>query len=245
MKNFTREMIRERAGTNRIDAEGPWAGASWEGILNVGMYMFKIAQLDKQNKWYRIEEYNPKWKQIANDEIYKLRNHLSRFEWFKDIQHIGSTSIPNMAAKPIIDIILGVYIVDEIVLKEIKQELYFILNETLFFSKNEDYFFSLCVCEYESPRWKTRILFRNYFIDHPEEVQDYANLKKSIMKKYRTWSDYTKMKQEYISGIMVKQGLTEEEMFNGGVFIENPKYMGISMPSTKGGPVNFSINFKK
>ena len=53
-----------------------------------------------------IEKYNPKWiKQFK-----KLKNELSSILKFFNpkIEHIGSTSVPSLSAKPIIDIAVGV-----------------------------------------------------------------------------------------------------------------------------------------
>ena len=53
-----------------------------------------------------IEKYNPKWIKQFN----KLKNELSSILKFLNpkIEHIGSTSIPSLSAKPIIDIAVGV-----------------------------------------------------------------------------------------------------------------------------------------
>ena len=52
----------------------------------------------------KLEEYNPKWKDNFNEE----KENLSKI--FGDvalsIEHIGSTSIPGLSAKPIIDILV-------------------------------------------------------------------------------------------------------------------------------------------
>jgi GrpB-like predicted nucleotidyltransferase (UPF0157 family) len=54
----------------------------------------------------KLEEYNPKWKFCFENEKEKLLHVLGS----KGIQieHIGSTSIPGICSKPVIDIIIGV-----------------------------------------------------------------------------------------------------------------------------------------
>lgn len=54
----------------------------------------------------RIEEYNPEWPQLYNTLAEKLSHVLSGYA--VAVEHIGSTSIPGLAAKPIIDIAVGV-----------------------------------------------------------------------------------------------------------------------------------------
>ena len=54
----------------------------------------------------QIEEYNPDWV----EQFTKLERELSStLKLLKPkIEHVGSTSIPNLAAKPIIDILVGI-----------------------------------------------------------------------------------------------------------------------------------------
>ena len=49
-----------------------------------------------------VTEYNPLWKEMFVKEAEKIKNILK--ENLIEIHHIGSTSVPGMAAKPIIDI---------------------------------------------------------------------------------------------------------------------------------------------
>jgi GrpB-like predicted nucleotidyltransferase (UPF0157 family) len=52
-----------------------------------------------------ISDHNPNWPKIAELEISFLKSILSEFTI--DIEHIGSTAIPNLASKPIIDLMIG------------------------------------------------------------------------------------------------------------------------------------------
>lgn len=74
------------AGINRFDAEGAWGGASWDGILNVGMYLFKEFNKCKKWKHFVIKEYDSEWKNIARQEMKQITEHLSPFE---SIQNAG------------------------------------------------------------------------------------------------------------------------------------------------------------
>jgi GrpB-like predicted nucleotidyltransferase (UPF0157 family) len=54
----------------------------------------------------KLEKYNPKWKSFFEIEKERLLNVLdsNRIK----IEHIGSTSIPDICSKPVIDIMIGV-----------------------------------------------------------------------------------------------------------------------------------------
>ena len=54
----------------------------------------------------KLAEHNPEWEIIASNTIERLRSIFGTVA--KDIQHIGSTSIKGIKAKPIIDIVIAV-----------------------------------------------------------------------------------------------------------------------------------------
>ena len=60
-----------------------------------------------------IVEYNPNWVRLAQEEITTLKALFSDKNWVKAIEHIGSTAVPGLAAKPIIDIYVGVNSIEE------------------------------------------------------------------------------------------------------------------------------------
>ena len=54
----------------------------------------------------RLVHYNPEWVQIFESEKAVLLTEVSAY--ILDIQHVGSTSIPGMRVKPIVDIAIAV-----------------------------------------------------------------------------------------------------------------------------------------
>ena len=63
------------------------------------------------NEEIYLEEYNPQWKIYYQKEAAYIQNALIKEVSYNPffVEHIGSTSIPGMTAKPIIDILIGVY----------------------------------------------------------------------------------------------------------------------------------------
>ncbi|KAJ1936504.1 hypothetical protein EC988_008179, partial [Linderina pennispora] len=49
-----------------------------------------------------VVEYDPKWAEQFADEAHRIRDAIGPY--ILDVEHVGSTSIPGLAAKPIIDI---------------------------------------------------------------------------------------------------------------------------------------------
>jgi GrpB-like predicted nucleotidyltransferase (UPF0157 family) len=54
-----------------------------------------------------LTPYDPAWTQQYEHEAEPIRRALGSYEGFT-IEHIGSTAIPGMPSKPIIDIVVGV-----------------------------------------------------------------------------------------------------------------------------------------
>ncbi|UPW83857.1 GrpB family protein [Lysinibacillus sp. Ag94] len=128
------------------------------------------------------------------------------------IEHIGSTSIKGLEAKPIIDIILGVQDLDEvsnfvIPLSEIEYEYVHKpeFKDRRFFRKGlwGQGTCHLHICEINSREWIEKLLFRDYLRLHPDVAKEYASLKKELASKYKyDRSIYTKKKEPFIKTII-------------------------------------------
>lgn len=67
-------------------------------------------------KTIRIVEHDPAWEDAFRREADRLRGTLGACAL--DVHHIGSTSVPGLAAKPVIDILVEVRSLDELDAKE-------------------------------------------------------------------------------------------------------------------------------
>ena len=54
-----------------------------------------------------IVDYNPAWPTLFEEEKARLLSVAGA--WMRDVQHVGSTAVPGLAAKPIIDIMIAIY----------------------------------------------------------------------------------------------------------------------------------------
>ncbi len=59
----------------------------------------------------QIVPYSPQWREAANLEIAVLKRTLAGIN--TEFEHIGSTAIPELSAKPIIDLMVGVSSIEE------------------------------------------------------------------------------------------------------------------------------------
>ncbi len=105
-------------------------------------------------------------------------------ELILDIQHIGSTSIPDISAKPIIDIGVLVSSIEDIDLftsklsaieYEYKPEMSSV--ERIFLRKGNPVEYHLSICCPVHLFWSRNIAFRDYLRTHPDLAKEYEELK--------------------------------------------------------------------
>jgi len=165
--------------------------------------------LDRKN--VKLSKYHSGWKQAFEDEKTAIQERLG--EAVLDIEHIGSTAIPGMSAKPVLDFMIAVKSVDVYVkfiepMKELGYEFRRDNRETqehiLFVKGAEDLrTHYLKMTERDSGFWKEHILFRDYLINHPETAKEYKELKESLQESHSSSrATYTEAKAELIQKIL-------------------------------------------
>jgi GrpB-like predicted nucleotidyltransferase (UPF0157 family) len=106
----------------------------------------------------------------------------------KAIEHIGSTSVPGLAAKPILDIMIGV--AGELVAGLVDDALvrlgYDALGEAgvpgrLYFRKRGPVSVNVHVVVFGGSHWHNNLAIRDYLRTHPEEVAEYAEHKRQVI----------------------------------------------------------------
>lgn len=155
-----------------------------------------------------IVQYSTEWP-VMYEEI-KDRFYSSFGEKIAGIEHIGSTSVPGLAAKPIIDILLGVYKLtdaEEIIpnMEHLGYEYVFkyedIMPERRYFVKWQDgrSIHHIHTVEINSAFWKRHLYFRDYLRLHDNVRDEYFELKKKLADI--DWEDkmgYTDAKTDFI-----------------------------------------------
>lgn len=129
-----------------------------------------------------VENYSSKWLEKYELEAEKIRSVLGGE--IQDIQHIGSTAIPGMIAKPIIDIGVLMDSIDAIdgFVKELESLGYsykpdMSSNERIFFRKGNPIEYHLSIACPKHTFWKRQIDFRDYLRKHPDLIEEYNQLK--------------------------------------------------------------------
>ncbi|MCD7741829.1 MAG: GrpB family protein [Ruminococcus sp.] len=162
----------------------------------------------------KLCDYEKEWEKEAQDTIIRLKNVLG--DVAKDIQHVGSTSIPMIKAKPIIDIAVAVDDFKDILALE--QELksagfyyrpkYDELGEQLLFASGSYYQGTgdlqthfIHVVHAGGMDWINYINFRDYLNHEPSVAKEYERLKLTLASQAPVDSGrkkYTSGKHDFI-----------------------------------------------
>lgn len=169
-----------------------------------------------------VVNYNEKWPQ----DFLKIKNELMKVLKVQcEVQHVGSTSIPGMKAKPIIDIDVGLdnwadFEAVKKVLAEIGYEHEgdkgitgreaFCRNGKVHNKILDDIDHHLYVCSVDNEEYKRHILFRDYLRKHTEARDRYNQIKEEILSKVGTENraGYVQMKEDEYSDFF--EGIIEK-----------------------------------
>jgi GrpB-like predicted nucleotidyltransferase (UPF0157 family) len=160
-----------------------------------------------------VVPYEPAWPRMFEEEKRHLQNCLPQ-ELIWRVEHFGSTAIPGLAAKPIVDVLVEVGS-----LEETRARIAPVLE-----AQGYDYFWRathgedgppfyawfikrnsagvrthhIHMVESDFEYWD-RLLFRDYLIDHPHTAKEYETLKLALARDYpNDRIAYTEGKTEFV-----------------------------------------------
>ncbi len=157
-----------------------------------------------------ITIYEKEWPQ----DFLKIKAELQKaITVISNIQHVGSTSIPGMKAKPIIDIDVGLENWEDF--EKVKSELAsigyehegdrgitgreaFCRNGQVHNENLDSIDHHLYVCSVDNEEYKRHILFRDYLRSHAEARDRYNHIKEEILAKVglENRAGYVQMKED-------------------------------------------------
>lgn len=176
----------------------------------------KVARVVQED--VAVVPYDPRWPEMFREEKEHLLSCLPD-ALISRIEHFGSTAVPGLAAKPIVDMLVEVTS-----LEQTRQHIPPILE-----AQGYDYFWRptwgddtppfyawfikrdsrgnrthhIHMVESHFEHWD-RLLFRDYLIKHPEIAHQYGDLKKELSSEYHADRlAYTQAKSDFITRITV------------------------------------------
>ncbi len=152
-----------------------------------------------------------RWREVAEQTISRLRAVMEGVAI--DIQHVGSTAISGICAKPIIDIAVGLLSLQDV------QPLTSLLEQNGFVFRGQDVEGQLLfvmgdfeadtrthhihMVKWDSEAWRNYINFRDYLNAYPDQAMRYDTLKRDLAQKYsQERALYTQGKQRLIHHLL-------------------------------------------
>jgi len=169
-----------------------------------------------------LHSYSSEWPEKFEKESNLIKEILG--DLVIDIEHIGSTSIPGLSAKPIIDIaVLTESISDINTFTDKLENIGYSYKpdmssvERIFLRKGDPVEYHLSISESKYTYWERQILFRNYlrkykkYRDEYQKIKEDAiiNLPKEFLSDISKSSEYSSKKGPFIQKVLL---LAEEEL---------------------------------
>lgn len=164
--------------------------------------------LGLENNVVHLSDYNSLWADLYREEETRITDAVRRL--FIDIQHIGSTAIPGIKAKPILDMLAGVAQLENALLCRASLESigydYLaragIANDYVF-GKGIPRTHYLHVVEYGGAKWIDHLCFRDRLRNDPELAQAYERLKEELSGRFSdSHAKYHDAKSKFINEVV-------------------------------------------
>jgi GrpB-like predicted nucleotidyltransferase (UPF0157 family) len=162
---------------------------------------------DRFDPAVRIVDYDGAWPVMAEQELRRIKGAVG--DVAARLEHVGSTGVPGLAAKPIVDLQLSVTVMEP-------RELYVAPLERLGYlfapaPESPDYHFfakpperprthHLHVCRTGSEHEFRHVAVRDFLRSHPDEAARYAALKREVVARHpQDRLAYIDGKDEYVT----------------------------------------------
>jgi GrpB-like predicted nucleotidyltransferase (UPF0157 family) len=165
-----------------------------------------------------ILDYDPNWPGLFQSLRKRIADALG--DMAAAIEHVGSTAVPNLPAKPIIDI--DVLLIFETMLPAAIERLatlgYIhrgnlgIPEREAFFAPPNDLPHHLYVCPPSSAEFRRHIAFRDYLRAHSKDAKAYGDLKIALAERFREdRSAYNRAKGDFVAETISRGNATQKK----------------------------------
>jgi GrpB-like predicted nucleotidyltransferase (UPF0157 family) len=156
---------------------------------------------------------DPSWLEKGKHELNQISRLLSPFGVIK-MEHFGSTSIPDLPAKPIIDLMAKIQSFDDLakIIESLKSNNWHYVPPELdgkewrrFFVKVQDdkRVGHLHLVLENEERWEKQLLFRNKLRQQPNLAKQYAELKRKLAEENKDEREaYTAAKTDFVKSVL-------------------------------------------
>jgi GrpB-like predicted nucleotidyltransferase (UPF0157 family) len=163
----------------------------------------------------QVLDYDPAWATMFEQERARVQDALGPI--VVTVEHVGSTAVPGLAAKPIIDLLVGVRSLPEArgcCVEPLEALRYRYMAEYESWLPNEMLFrkgipgpwtHHIHLMEPSCPRWEEFTLIRDYLRRHEEVASAYADLKRALALVFEDdIAGYRNAKAPFIEAVMAR-----------------------------------------
>lgn len=160
-----------------------------------------------------IIDWDPTWEQRAGNLISDLEHRLAG--WLAgSVEHVGSTAVPGLAGKPVIDLLAPVSSLEhapaadnalapagwQLVPPELDRRPW---RRMYVLPQGDRRLAHLHLVEREHPRWRELLLFRDRLREHSELAKEYARVKRLAARAHPDDREaYTEAKSAFVSAVL-------------------------------------------
>ncbi len=167
----------------------------------------------------QVVEYNPEWQETFE----RIRSYVWPVvaDIALTVEHVGSTSVPGLKAKPVIDVCIVVASRKEVLpcierlgtIGYVHQGTLGVPDRDAFRRPDDLPRHHLYLSPRDSLSLKNHLGFRDYLRSHPEAAREYGELKASLAIRFPEDIDsYIVGKSAFVLGILGEIGLSEDEL---------------------------------
>lgn len=205
------EMLISRGALTDAEYSGFWRRAAEDRGKGFEVMEYDKYSIGLKRGTVRLAEHVPEWDIMAEDTVRTIKKMLPGIA--VDVQHVGSTAIPSIKAKPILDIAVGIRDPQEVLDKTAElAACQFILRKVewpreLLFSAgdigNDFITHHIHIVEYGTAEWNNYLNLRDYLNTHAEAAREYEALKTGLCEEYKDdRSSYTQGKAGRIAELL-------------------------------------------
>ena len=164
-----------------------------------------------------IGTYDPKWPLVYEKERAAILGAIG--DRLVAIEHVGSTSVPGLGAKPIVDILAGLpRLADaEACIRPLAELGYHFVPEAMLDLPDDRYFerwtdgyeqgteiAHLHLTEHNAPFWRDHVRFRDLLRQQPETAAAYERLKRQLAPLHTSGATYASAKTDFITSVLTQ-----------------------------------------
>ncbi len=171
------------------------------------------------DEFVTVTEHDPAWASTYEREAARLRAELG--DAIVAIEHIGSTAVPDLEGKPIVDIMVGVplmetsqHVVDR--LEALGYEDCGGIAARRYLRRRRGGDVNVHVVEHGAILWRANLLFRDHLRADPEAARRYGEVKRRAAARAPRLIAYSRLKEGIISELLREAAARAAPSQDGG-----------------------------